>query len=218
MGYKPAPYSFMGQLYLAHHGVDGMKWGERNGPPYPLIRQGRAKFSKILKKRKIEAANNKKKLQKLKEEQPEEYEAKKQKTLKGGSAKQVLDFQGDLTNQQLQDAVNRLNLEMRLKEISDSQKKKGINLAKKISDSAKLTGDVAKAGKAMAEMASAMKKLSKEESEKDDKDTKKKSKPEPEAKTSKKDDEPIDGEWRNVEDEFDPRKWVTPVETKRLTG
>lgn len=23
-------------LYLVHHGIKGMKWGERNGPPYPL--------------------------------------------------------------------------------------------------------------------------------------------------------------------------------------
>lgn len=25
--------------YLSHHGIDGQKWGVRNGPPYPLTRQ-----------------------------------------------------------------------------------------------------------------------------------------------------------------------------------
>lgn len=26
-------------MYLMHHGVDGMRWGKRNGPPYPLERK-----------------------------------------------------------------------------------------------------------------------------------------------------------------------------------
>lgn len=26
----------MSELYIAHHGIKGQKWGERNGPPYPL--------------------------------------------------------------------------------------------------------------------------------------------------------------------------------------
>lgn len=30
----------MSELY--HHGVDGMRWGKRNGPPYPLDAQGKA--------------------------------------------------------------------------------------------------------------------------------------------------------------------------------
>ena len=24
------------RVYLAHHGIKGQKWGDRNGPPYPL--------------------------------------------------------------------------------------------------------------------------------------------------------------------------------------
>ena len=28
----------MSDLYLVHHGIKGQRWGERNGPPYPLDR------------------------------------------------------------------------------------------------------------------------------------------------------------------------------------
>lgn len=29
-------YVYISDSYLAHHGIKGMKWGKRNGPPYPL--------------------------------------------------------------------------------------------------------------------------------------------------------------------------------------
>lgn len=34
--------------YLEHHGVKGMKWGVRNGPPYPLDSSGQLKATKAL--------------------------------------------------------------------------------------------------------------------------------------------------------------------------
>ena len=36
---------------LKHYGIDGMKWGVRNGPPYPLERQKGAKLSSKQKAR-----------------------------------------------------------------------------------------------------------------------------------------------------------------------
>jgi len=37
-------YNDSPQDYVAHHGVLGMKWGKRNGPPYPLNAAGRKKL------------------------------------------------------------------------------------------------------------------------------------------------------------------------------
>lgn len=32
--------AFDGELYLSHYGIEGQKWGVRNGPPYPLDSKG----------------------------------------------------------------------------------------------------------------------------------------------------------------------------------
>lgn len=32
----------MTQLYLKHHGIKGQKWGDRNGPPYPLSQESKS--------------------------------------------------------------------------------------------------------------------------------------------------------------------------------
>lgn len=45
--------------YLEHHGVDGQKWGKRNGPPYPLNSEGKAS---LVKQRKAEKLNTENKL------------------------------------------------------------------------------------------------------------------------------------------------------------
>ena len=41
------------EIYLAHHGVDGQKWGVKHGPPYPLkkggIKKAKKKFAEVRK-------------------------------------------------------------------------------------------------------------------------------------------------------------------------
>lgn len=41
----------LGYDVLKHYGRDGMKWGVRNGPPYPLDKKGLARFRENLKER-----------------------------------------------------------------------------------------------------------------------------------------------------------------------
>lgn len=54
-----------------------------------------------------------------------EYEAAKEKALKSGRAKDVLKFKGDLTNQELQRAMSRIDMERRLSKISSEESSRG---------------------------------------------------------------------------------------------
>ncbi|MBP5564543.1 MAG: hypothetical protein J6X45_02335, partial [Lachnospiraceae bacterium] len=109
--------------YLAHHGILGQKWGDQNGPPYPLdpgkhsAREKKAGWmqslkakhkAKKLKKKRMKALDKarKAKIEKAKQEKiKQEYEEKKQKILRSGSAKEVAKYKGEMTNQELRDAL-----------------------------------------------------------------------------------------------------------------
>lgn len=116
---------------IQHHGILGQRKGVRNGPPYPLnpgrhsASEERAGWRKSLgggrlfrkKKKKSKSVNE----QPKKELTKEEYESQKQEALKKGKASEILKYKGDLTNQQMQDAVNRIRLETQLAEYSSKE-------------------------------------------------------------------------------------------------
>lgn len=63
---------------------------------------------------------------------PEEREADKQRVLKTGTASEILRYKGELTNQEMQQAVTRLNLESQLNSLSSKDIESGMQKIDKV--------------------------------------------------------------------------------------
>lgn len=121
---------------LTHHGIDGMKWGHRNGPPYPL---SKAQHNKVInavhKVAKIaESANERrdrkadKKLEKkmakdaqkrLKanvaaEKRHQTVEERREHAVRKGSYKELYALKDELSFQELSNAMSKIDLDQRL--------------------------------------------------------------------------------------------------------
>lgn len=147
---------------IEHFGILGMRWGSRNGPPYPLSktlstgkrlkpaakRSGGSgesddstpkkhklsrKQKRALKKaRKTRAMNQKIKTQeKMKKEQ---LEKSKEEIIKNKDIKSMLNNVDKFSSQEINDMLNRLNVEQRLKEEVNRQERANRSLGKKIKD------------------------------------------------------------------------------------
>lgn len=113
--------SGLNETYLAHHGTKGMKWYRRlyQNTDGSLTALGRVHYG-IGKGRKEEGAKDlvdaydaKKKEEKAAKKAANE-EAAKQKLMTSGTAAQILKNSDKLTNQELQQAVNRINMKQQL--------------------------------------------------------------------------------------------------------
>lgn len=121
----------MEQNYIAHHGVTGQKWGVRRfqNKDGSLTRAGRKRYGVDDPKK----AKEKKRETKEKETK-EQYNSRKEKALRAGSAEEILKFQGNLSNKELQDAIARIGFEKQLKDISNADKKTMTDKIKDLGD------------------------------------------------------------------------------------
>lgn len=119
---------------LYHHGRLGQKWGKRNGPPYPLS-GGTVSEAYGKKKNRISAYFQSRKEKKAAKSQEKEdpsseqrktlSEGEKEKLLREGTASEVYKYQSELTNQELNNALNRIRWRNNLAEFALEETEKG---------------------------------------------------------------------------------------------
>ena len=137
--YPPNDY----RSFLEHHGIPGQKWGVRKAAWYPIAAFQKASNkigTKVHEFREKRAAARKKKqqaknLEKAREtrakkaQEEKDFEAEKKRILTSGTPGEVIKISDKLTNQEIQDALNRnRNLEQlraaertRIKDIKDAE-------------------------------------------------------------------------------------------------
>lgn len=103
---------------LYHHGIDGQKWGHKNGPPYPLSRSGKWSAAERRENKRLA-----KEAKKIKAEEKQEKKDAKRATVSSKAYKSAK----NMTDNELKDSINRLQNE-----------KKYIELTKEINDMTKL--------------------------------------------------------------------------------
>lgn len=111
--------------YFAHGGPGSGRYPLGSGKrPYQKLEGSRQKRSGgilgYIKSRKAKKPEDTQKPM-TEEERKRQYEAEKERVLKRGSASEVMRYQGELTNQELQNAVTRLNLETQLINLSKKE-------------------------------------------------------------------------------------------------
>lgn len=132
---------------LAHHGILGQRWGQRNGPPYPLdskVSTGKRlkkegsisrKRKKALKKaRKTRAKNLKFKTEQKAQEQ--QRQKTKEEILKTKDVKAMLNNVEIFTTNEINDMLNRISSEKRLQEEVARQAEANKNFGRKLLDTA----------------------------------------------------------------------------------
>lgn len=133
------------QNELYHHGVEGMSWGKRNGPPYPLNVEGRVSLRKqILRKKKKQKADDVKKYSDMSDEEKTEA---KQKAIRTGNIREAYSNRNEYSDQELQAVRNRFRLNQEVSQLARENVKTGQQkadeIASKFETAARLTNAVA---------------------------------------------------------------------------
>jgi hypothetical protein len=106
----------LGQSFISHFGVKGMKWGQRKAPPAPI----EAKVQSVV-------TSNKFSKTKIKGEGGHNHPATED-ALKVATVRQKLKTSGPaaLSNKELQDVATRMNLEQQVSRLESNRPRQGL--------------------------------------------------------------------------------------------
>ena len=125
---------------LTHHGIKGMKWGVRRSPTQlghktsSKKKKGPSLSERFAAKKKLKAKQKAAEVARRAKQTKEEYESAKKKAIESGTAEDVLKFKGKLTNQELNTAVNRLNMESQLSQLNSRTVKTGMDKVESVAN------------------------------------------------------------------------------------
>lgn len=102
--------------YIAHYGIKGMRWGVRRTEEQLARARGTRTSS-------------------------EDQNGIREQVKRSSSARTVYKYRSLLSDSELRERLNRINMETQLKNLSDAEKKKGNNIAKTILDYGKTANE-----------------------------------------------------------------------------
>lgn len=141
--------------YLSHGGPGSGRYplgsGERPYQKFEGSRRGISGYIRSVREKKAEKKAQKAQAKAQKEEEARaeaerKLEADRSRVLREGTASEVMRYQGKVSNQELQMAVDRIRLENQLKEYSKKEVSDGLETLKKVQSYTNVSSALAKDG------------------------------------------------------------------------